>query len=80
MVEPGWQVVDERGDDVGHVDEVIGEPEADVFNGLAISGGLLGRRRYVPAEVVGEIERGTVHLTVAADRLAEIERRAEPPG
>lgn len=80
MVEPGWQVVDERGDDVGHVDEVIGEPEADVFNGLAISGGLLGRRRYVPAEVVGEIQRGTVHLTVPSDRLAEIERRAEPPG
>lgn len=80
MIEPGWAVVGANGDPVGRVDEVIGEPEADIFDGLAFSGGLLGRRRYVPAEVVGEITRGTVKLTVDADRLEELEEKVQPPG
>ena len=80
MVERGWAVVGAGGDVVGQVAEVIGEPEADIFDGLAVSGGPLGRRRYVPAEVVGEITTGTVKLTVDADELEEVERRVEPPG
>jgi hypothetical protein len=59
---------------------VIGEPSADIFDGLAVSGGLLGKRRYVPAEVVDEITEGQVRLTVEADALDEIEARVEPPG
>lgn len=59
---------------------MLGEPEADIFDGLAISSGVLARRRYVPAEVVGEITTGTVRLTVAAARLRELEQRVEPPG
>ena len=80
MIEPGWVVVGAGGDTIGRVDRVIGEPEADIFDGLAVSGGLLGRRRYVPAEVVGEITRGTIRLTVDAERLEELEERVEPPG
>lgn len=80
MIEPGWAVVGASSDHIGRVDEVIGEPEADIFDGLAISGGLLGRRRYVPAEVVGEITRGTVRLTVDAARLEELAEHVEPPG
>jgi hypothetical protein len=80
MIEPGWTVVAAGGDAVGRVDEVIGEPEADIFDGLAVSGGVLTRRRYVPGEVVGEITTGTVRLTVDAARLEELEERVEPPG
>jgi hypothetical protein len=80
VVEPGWNVVGAGGKHVGRVDEVLGEPEADIFDGLAVSGGLLGRRHYVPAEVVGEITTGTVRLTVDAAQLAELEQRVQPPG
>jgi hypothetical protein len=58
---------------------VLGEPENDIFDGLAVSGGVLEKRRYVPSEVVGEITRGTIRLTVGERELEEIEERVEPP-
>lgn len=72
--------MDPGGEAVGKVEEVIGEPSADIFSGLAVTTGLLGRRRYVPAEVVDEITEGRIRLTVGADALEEIEKRVEPPG
>jgi hypothetical protein len=80
VVQHGWEVVDAGGESIGSVDEVIGEPEADIFDGLAVSGGLLGKRRYVPAEVVGEITEGRVRLTVGDDALEELEEQVDPPG
>jgi hypothetical protein len=59
---------------------VLGEPDNDIFDGLAVSGGLLEKRRYVPSEVVGEITEGTIRLTVGELELEEIEERIEPPG
>ena len=63
LVEPGWNVVDADGEDVGQVHEVIGDPELDIFDGLQVSAGVLGETRYVPAEEVGEITEGRVQLT-----------------
>jgi hypothetical protein len=74
VVEDGWNVVAADGAEVGKVAEVRGDPEADIFDGLSVSKGLLGGSVYVPSERVGEIEEGTVHLTLDADafeRLAE---------
>lgn len=79
VIEPGWKVVGAGGEQIGRVEEVLGEPERDIFDGLSVSEGLLSRRRYVPAEVVGEITRGSIRLTVAAAALAELEHRGEPP-
>jgi hypothetical protein len=62
MIEPGWEVVDASGQSVGQVDEVVGDPERDIFDGLRVATGLLGEPRYVPAEKVGEINEGRVQL------------------
>jgi len=67
MIEQGWSVVDSEGDDVGRIDEVLGDEEADIFNGLNILTGTLGTKTYVPAEVVGKIVEGRVQLTLAKD-------------
>jgi ribosomal 30S subunit maturation factor RimM len=80
VVEPGWEVVDAAGEPVGAVAEVLGEPDNDIFDGLAVAGSVLEQRRYVPAEVVGEITQGTIRLTVGKRELEEIEERVEPPG
>ena len=62
IVERGWAVVASDGSEVGKVDKVLGEPEADIFDGLAAGAGtVLGRAVYVPSEQVGAIEEGTVH-------------------
>ena len=63
VIEPGWEVVGADGARVGKVHEVLGDPEADIFDGLQVSAGVLGETRYVPAEEVGEITEGRVQLT-----------------
>lgn len=67
LIEPGWEVVDAQGESVGKVDEVIGDPERDIFDGLNVSAGLLGETRYVAAEDVGEITEGRVQLAPDGD-------------
>jgi rRNA processing protein Gar1 len=63
LVESGWEVVDSAGKSIGKVDEVLGDKERDIFDGLQVSSGVLGETRYVPAEEVGEITEGRVQLT-----------------
>jgi hypothetical protein len=63
MIEPGWEVVDAAGEQIGTVEEVEGDPDSDIFNGLRVATGLLGKADYVPAERVGEISEGTVRLS-----------------
>jgi hypothetical protein len=79
LIERGWRVVDSGGQEIGSVDEIVGDSSDDIFNGLAISTSLLGRPRYVPSEQVGLIIDGRVQLRISneeAERLGEFE---EPP-
>ena len=62
VVEPGWRVLGPRGDELGTVDEVLGDEEADIFNGLRVLSGVLAKPTYVPAERVAEIREGEVVL------------------
>jgi hypothetical protein len=78
MIEPGWKVVDASGEDVGSVDEVVGDSSDDIFNGLSISTSLLGRPRYVPSEQVGSITEGRVALRISKDRLQYLNEYEEP--
>jgi hypothetical protein len=79
VIERGWKVAATDGSDVGKVQEVIGDKGKDIFDGLSVSSGLLGRPRYVAAERVTAIYEGRVELDLGpgeADRLSEYE---EPP-
>jgi len=64
LIEPGWHVVDASGGSIGKVEAVTGDSNADIFDGLAIASGMLARPKYLPAEQVGEITDGCVHLLV----------------
>ena len=80
VVERGWAVAASDGKEVGKVDQVLGDPEADIFDGLAVgAGAILDRPRYVPSEIVGAIEEGTVHLTIDADEYGRLGAYKEPP-
>ena len=72
VVEQGWSVVAEDGSEVGRVDEVVGDPNADIFTGLKVLTGLLGAPKYVPSEQVGDIVEGTVTLRLTADAAAHL--------
>ena len=79
LIEAGWTVVDATGDEVGSVDEVVGDSSDDIFNGLSISTSLLGRPRYIPSEQVGEITEGRVHLKLTKDQVGRLGEYEEPP-
>jgi hypothetical protein len=70
VIEEGWPVVDADGKDVGRVDEVLGDEGADIFNGLRILHGVIGKRTYVPAEEVGEIVEGRVQLQLSKEEIS----------
>jgi hypothetical protein len=69
LVEPGWRVVDLDGAELGSVDEVLGDRDEDVFDGLSVLGGLGDRSHYVAAEQIASIASdGTI--VVRLDRAA----------
>jgi uncharacterized protein YrrD len=64
MVERGWEVVTSDGEKVGAVGELLGDHNADIFDGLTVAPGLLKKPKYVPAERVDEIIEGQVTLAL----------------
>jgi hypothetical protein len=73
-LEPGHKVVTADDQELGKVDQVLGDEVADIFDGLAVAAGLLGKPKYVPAEVVSSIDTDAVRLAITkaeADRLGE---------
>ena len=78
LIEPGWTVVDADGQEVGAVDEIVGDSGSDIFNGLAVSTGLLKRPRYVPAERITEIRDGCIRLDVSADEIESLDEQVLP--
>ena len=79
VIERGWEVVGADGKPVGEVHEIVGDTGKDIFNGLAVTTGLLKPAKYVPSEKVGTIEEGRVHLTIGADAFKELGAHDEPP-
>jgi hypothetical protein len=75
VIRNGWAVDASDGEQVGVVFLVVGDENADIFNGLAITqhGGFafhnyVDRPHYVEAEKVGEIDDSErVTLTMGAD-------------
>jgi len=79
MIESGWEVVDRDGDEVGKVEEIVGDTSLDIFNGLTIAVGLLKKGRYVAAEQIAEITDGEVRLALDQDEVERLGEYEEPP-
>ncbi|HVS84075.1 MAG TPA: DUF2171 domain-containing protein [Gaiellaceae bacterium] len=78
MIRPGWKVVASDGSEVGEVDEVTGDENVDIFDGLAIATSALGQPRYVPAESIAAIEEGRVTLALSAEEAGALAEFREP--
>ena len=79
LIEPGWKVVGSDGEEIGRVEEVIGDSSHDIWDGLAVAAGMLSRPKYVAAERVARIEEGEVALDVTKDAFASLDEWREPP-
>lgn len=79
LIERGWEVVDGDASKLGTVEEVLGDSAFDIFDGLSVAAGLLGKPRYVPAELVDEIVEGTVQLSIGQDAFGRLGEYAASP-
>jgi hypothetical protein len=78
-VERGWKVEAADGEELGKVEETVGDSSRDIFNGITVGTGLLSRPRYVPAERVAEITDGLVRLSIGRDEFDQLGHFEEPP-
>ena len=78
LIRPGWKVLAADGSEVGEVDEVAGDDNVDIFDGLAIATSALGKPRYVPAEQVVEITEGVVRLSLTQEQAGQLGEYLEP--
>ena len=78
LIEKQWTVVGSDGEELGKVEEVLGDSSHDIFSGLVVGTGLLHRPRYVPAELVSEIIEGRVTLSLGTDEFKRLEDYVEP--
>jgi len=74
----GTPVLSSDGRELGKVEHVLADPDADIFDGIVLDTSVLaGGHRFVDAAQVGEIfDRGVV-LAMSGD---EAERLPEPSG
>ena len=79
MIEPGWAVETTGGEQVGTVRQIVGDPNADIFDGLSVAIDMLSRPRYVPAEQVGTIVDGTVRIELTKEQFDALDDYVEPP-
>lgn len=79
VIERGWDVVDVNDEQVGKVEETVGDESHDIFNGLTIAHSVFARGQYVAAEDVGEITEGRVRLRLTKDQVEGLPEYSEPP-
>jgi hypothetical protein len=80
VIERGWTVRDAAGNEIGKVDQITGDVEADIFDGITVGAGgtVLTRPRYVPSEHVTSIRRGEITLDLSPEDVAKLEPYREP--
>ncbi len=86
VIEPGWRVITVDGSVIGTVHMTVGDRNADIFNGLAITqyGGpnfvheLIDRPRYVRADQIASIKQGTVRLAIDSEEAGRLPEHEAP--
>ena len=79
LIERGWKVHAADGSEIGTIDETVGDSTHDIFDGLTVKTGVLGRSKYVPAEQVERLTEGHVLLRLSADQTQYL-RDYDQPG
>jgi hypothetical protein len=78
-IEEGAEVVWSDGKVEGHMTRVVGDPDADVFSGLAIRSGPLSKERYIEAERVRAIWARRVEVDLPSSAFDELPEYEDVP-
>lgn len=71
-------VVTSDGDESARVTEIVGDPSADIFNGLVLNLGVLDKNRHLPAELVQAIWPKRIEVDATLDELKSLPPYEEP--
>lgn len=71
-IESVWQVSALDGTAVGEVVEVLADEELDIFSGLVVGLGSGRLRRYAAVDLVRDIERGEITLSLGAEEVPRL--------
>ena len=78
-IEPDAEVTGRDGERAGKVSRVVGDQDADVFTGLAVVSGTLGKERLVESERVTAIWPGRVEVDLTADEIDALPEYEDAP-
>ena len=76
LIERGWRTVDADGEEIGQVEEALGD--RDIFSGVVVSTTVFGSPRWVSSEDVEEITEGCVRLRLRGDQVKQLEEYRAP--
>jgi hypothetical protein len=79
VIDAGAAVVSSDGEKAGSVSRVVGDPEADVFTGLAVSVGFLSGDRFVPSERVQGIWPDRIEVGLTKSELESLPEYKDAP-
>ena len=79
QIAQGWSVVTSDGVSIGAVEQIEGDKQDDIFDGLAVQLSPPGELVYVPGEQVGLIYPGQVMLKIASAEADALEPFQAPP-
>jgi hypothetical protein len=78
-IEAHAPVFSSEGEAVGKVSQVVGDPDADVFTGLAVSVDVLGPPRLVLSEQVQSIWADRIDVALTKAQIEALEPYEETP-
>jgi hypothetical protein len=78
-IEKDAVVFSSEGEAVAKVSKIVGDPDADVFTGLAVSVDVLGAPRFVPSERVQSIWPDRVDVALTKTEIEALEPYEETP-
>lgn len=79
VIEAGAPVISSDGEKAGTVSRVVGDSDADVFTGLAITGGIFSGERFVPSESVEGIWPDRVEVSLTKAELEALPKYEDAP-
>jgi hypothetical protein len=79
VIEAGAPVIATDDEQAGSVSRVVGDPEADVFTGLAVKVGILSGERFIPSERVRGIWADRVDVDLAEAELETLPEYEDAP-
>jgi hypothetical protein len=78
-IEEGAEVVSSDGKVAARVTRVVGDPDADVFTGLAVKTGPLSKERYLEAERVRGIWPRRVEVDLPSSAFDDLPEHEDVP-